>query len=527
MLVTHGSQVIGIIHDITARRLAEETLERRVDERTAELAVANDALQLNEWRLQALLKFTEMTGAGLQEIAHFAMEEAVRLTRSQLGYLAFASADESVLTMYAWSKSAMAQCAIQEKPIVYPVVNTGLWGEAVRQRRPIITNDYAAPSPLKKGFPGGHCTIRRHMNIPVFDGDRIVAVAGVGNKEGEYDESDIRQLRLLMDGMWRVIRRQETERELATYREHLEGLVDQRTTELSRSNQRLEQEMVQRKQMETRLVQSEKLVSLGVLSAGVAHEINNPLAYVANNLAVLERSFLGLARLLALHDEARPVLERAGPELATRLDEVAADIDLPYIRDSLERVLASTRQGVKRVSDIVQGLRGFARLDQAAVDKVDLHELIASSLLMIQGRLERRGIHIGRAYGDLPRIVCGPAQINQVILNLLVNAMQAIEQTNRGRGRIEIRTRSQGEEVVLEIADDGVGIAPEVLTRIFDPFFTTKPVGQGTGLGLSISHSIVADHGGRLEVESTPGQGSRFRVILPVAGKDPNHECAT
>ena len=209
MLVTHGSQVIGIIHDITARRLAEETLERRVDERTAELAVANDALQLNEWRLQALLKFTEMTGAGLQEIAHFAMEEAVRLTRSQLGYLAFASADESVLTMYAWSKSAMAQCAIQEKPIVYPVVNTGLWGEAVRQRRPIITNDYAAPSPLKKGFPGGHCTIRRHMNIPVFDGDRIVAVAGVGNKEGEYDESDIRQLRLLMDGMWRLIRRQE------------------------------------------------------------------------------------------------------------------------------------------------------------------------------------------------------------------------------------------------------------------------------------------------------------------------------
>ena len=182
---------------------------------------------------------------------------------------------------------------------------------------------------------------------------------------------------------------------------------------------------------------------------------------------------------------------------------------------------------MKRVSDIVQGLRGFARLDQAAVDKVDLHELIASSLLMIQGRLERRGIHIGRTYGDLPRIVCGPAQINQVILNLLVNAMQAIEQTNRGRGRIEIRTRSQGEEVVLEIADDGVGIAPEVLSRIFDPFFTTKPVGQGTGLGLSISHSIVADHGGRLEVESTPGQGSRFRVILPVAGKDPNHECAT
>ncbi len=166
-----------------------------------------EAFQLDEWRLQALLKFTEMSGASLQEIADFALEEAVRLTRSQVGYLAFVNDDETVLTMHAWSKSAMAQCVMRDKPMVYLVANTGLWGEAIRQRRPVINNDYAAPNPGKKGYPPGHVAIRRHLNVPILDGEKIVAVAGVGNREQEYDESDVRQVRLLLDGMWWLIRR--------------------------------------------------------------------------------------------------------------------------------------------------------------------------------------------------------------------------------------------------------------------------------------------------------------------------------
>jgi signal transduction histidine kinase len=175
------------------------------------------------------------------------------------------------------------------------------------------------------------------------------------------------------------------------------------------------------------------------------------------------------------------------------------------------------------VSDVVQSLCGSARLDQAAIDEVDLHAAIALSLGLIRGRLERHQVEVVQHRGEIPRIVCAPAQINQVVFNLLLNAAQAIEATGRVGGRIEIGTRASRKEVILEVADDGCGIPEEIHARIFDPFYTTKPVGEGTGLGLSISHGIVADHGGRIELESTPGQGSRFRVILPVEGKGMNY----
>ncbi len=187
---------------------------------------AAEEARLDELRLEALVRLNEMTTASDQELAYFAMEEAVRLTNSTVGYLAFASEDEQVLHMYAWSKTAMAQCAIADKPLVYPVETTGLWGEAVRQRRPIITNDYQAPNSLKKGYPDGHVRVSRHMNVPVFDGDRIVIVAGVGNKAEPYDDSDVRQLILLMEGMWRSVQRRRAEETLATERRRLAAILE-------------------------------------------------------------------------------------------------------------------------------------------------------------------------------------------------------------------------------------------------------------------------------------------------------------
>lgn len=181
--------VLSIARDITARRQAEE------------------ALKLEEARLEALMRLGQMQSAPFQELANFVLEEGVRLTKSKVGYLAFMNEAETELTMFAWSKEAMEICGILDKPLTYPVATTGLWGEAVRQRRPIITNDYAAPSPYKKGYPEGHVPVLRHLNLPVFEGDRIVAVAGVGNKEEPYDESDVRQLTLLMDGMWKILQR--------------------------------------------------------------------------------------------------------------------------------------------------------------------------------------------------------------------------------------------------------------------------------------------------------------------------------
>ncbi|HEY6008158.1 MAG TPA: PAS domain S-box protein [Geobacteraceae bacterium] len=173
----------------------------------------------NESRLGALVRLNEMSASSLKEIADFALEEAVRLTRSTIGYVAFVNDDESLLTMYSWSREAMGECAIADKPLEYPLATTGLWGEAVRQRRPVITNDYAAPTPFKKGYPPGHVDVRRHMNAPIFDGERIVIVAGVGNKDEVYDETDVHQLTLLMQGMWRLIQRRRAEEALQEEKE--------------------------------------------------------------------------------------------------------------------------------------------------------------------------------------------------------------------------------------------------------------------------------------------------------------------
>jgi len=179
----------GVIIDISERKKTE------------------DDLRLNEERLEAVLRLNQMVSSDTHEITDFALEEAVRLTKSTIGYLAFLNEDETTLTMYSWSVVAMGECAITDKPITYPVHKTGLWGEAVRQRRPIITNDYNAPNPLKRGYPEGHVKLTRHMNVPIFEGNRIVIVAGVGNKPAEYDESDVQQLTLLMQGMWGLISR--------------------------------------------------------------------------------------------------------------------------------------------------------------------------------------------------------------------------------------------------------------------------------------------------------------------------------
>jgi len=185
-----------------------------VDADVTERKRADELIKLNESRLEALQQLNQMTDASLSEITNFAMEEAIRLTGSKIGYIAFMNEDETVLTMHAWSKAAMSTCRIADKPLKYPVETTGLWGEAVRQRQPIVTNDYGAANPWKKGYPEGHVHIFRHMNVPIFDGQKIILVAGVGNKPADYDESDVRQLTLLMEGMWRILQRNQAEAEL-------------------------------------------------------------------------------------------------------------------------------------------------------------------------------------------------------------------------------------------------------------------------------------------------------------------------
>ena len=275
----------------------------------------------------------------------------------------------------------------------------------------------------------------------------------------------------------------------------------------------------ERQRMRAMLAQSEKLASIGLLSAGVAHEINNPLAYVANNLAVLERDLKGVLELVAGYESARDHLAAVSPEALARVDAVADDLDWAYVRDNLGRLLTRTREGVQRVANIVSNLRGLARTTPPKMEEVAAGDVLGSAIEMLQGRLRRSGIDLEMDVpADTPKLRCVAAQIGQVVLNLMVNAVQAIETSPRAdgaAGRLRVGARADREFHAIEIEDNGPGIPPDDLPRLFDPFFTTKPVGEGTGLGLSISHGIVAGHGGRIEVDSRLGHGTCFKILLP------------
>jgi len=219
LALTHASiWLLGLLGIVAGSRQIRERFQERLE--------VENALRLDEARLEALLQLNHKSREPFAELIHFAMEESVRLTGSQVGYVALVSEDESVLTMHAWSKTALHQCAMQDKPQVYPLASTGLWGEAVRRREPVITNDYASSNPSKRGLPENHVPVTRHMNVPIFDGERIVIVAGVGNKPGEYDESDVRQVTLLMSELWRIAQWQQAEAAVRRGEEMYRSLVE-------------------------------------------------------------------------------------------------------------------------------------------------------------------------------------------------------------------------------------------------------------------------------------------------------------
>lgn len=271
---------------------------------------------------------------------------------------------------------------------------------------------------------------------------------------------------------------------------------------LAEKTEKAERALRQLQQMQSQLLQSEKMASIGQLASGVAHEINNPIGFVTSNLGTLRTYVNDLLMLIAAY-------ERGDPEEIARVREA---IDFDFVVDDVQPLLAQSLDGVARVSRVVGSLKDFAHPQYADVwRKVDLHAELETTLTMLAHEFRER-IEVVREYGVLPEIECLPSHINQVFMNLLTNAAHAIGE----RGIIRLRSGCLGQEIWIEVADTGSGIPPEHLSRIFDPFFTTKPVGTGTGFGLSLCHSIVGKHGGRIEVDSTPGCGSCFRLWLPV-----------
>ena len=281
-------------------------------------------------------------------------------------------------------------------------------------------------------------------------------------------------------------------------------------------NRVLRQALVDLKESQVQLVQSEKMASLGQMVAGVAHELNTPLGYGTNNVQLLRELSLPLLQLATAQAEVADCLADPScdePRLAAALDSAAtsrAQAAPELLAEDLQQLFADTGYGLGQIAELVVGLKDFARLDRAMSEQVDLNDCIRSALLIARNNLKDKA-EVLQQLGELPAIACAPSQINQVLLNLLNNAAQAID----GFGRIQVKTWAEADYVLISIEDSGRGMSAEVQKRIFDPFFTTKPVGEGTGLGLSISFKIIQDHGGTIRVASVLGRGTRFVLRLP------------
>jgi signal transduction histidine kinase len=274
---------------------------------------------------------------------------------------------------------------------------------------------------------------------------------------------------------------------------------------------------------QAQLVQSEKMASLGQMVAGVAHEINTPLGYVRNNVEITQSVFEQLRSVLGDHEHLLNMMAAEEPDEEAihaqllKASGAAADLRESNTLEDTEALLKDTLFGTDQIKELVVNLRNFSRLDQARVAEVNLNESLEQTLVIARNVLKGR-VEIIRRLAEIPAVSCSPSQINQVFLNLISNAAQAIE---HDAGRLLLKTEADSEHVHVSIQDNGKGIAQEHLEKIFDPFFTTKPIGQGTGLGLSISYQIVQAHGGNIRVASIPGKGSRFVVSLPIASANP------
>lgn len=445
----------GIIIDITDRKRAEE------------------ALQLDELRLEALLKLNKMSGAPLQEITNFVCEGAVKLTKSKIGYLAFVNEEKNVLTLHSWSRNAMKKCTITKKPIVYLLKDTGLWGEAVRQRKPIIINDYAAPNPLKKGYPNDHIKIKRHMNAPIFYGEKIVAMAGVGNKDDDYDESDVRQLTLLMQEMWKLIQQKRTEDELKNYAD-----------ELSNANRELEYNS------EKLSMANEKLKSLDRLKneflSNISHELKTPLVSIIGYTELVNGGSIGI------------------------------------VNNKQKKALGVVTRNSKKLKHLIESLLYMTKAQSGTVEytfeQVNISEIVKDTIVDMKIMAANKGLTIEKQVPyDLPLINGDKDKLTNMLNSLVDNA---IKFTNPG-GKITLTASEENGNLHIIVNDTGIGIAKQFRPNLFKKFYqidssTTRRYG-GTGLGLYISKHIAEVHNGKIWIESEENVGTTVHVTIPIS----------
>ena len=344
------------------------------------------------------------------------------------------------------------------------------------------------------------CGVHGSVAVPVVcDGDTIAVIQCLLH-ENDMQDVSVELVRII---------------EKAT--EQFGVLLDRRQAEerLAYQYERLRSTLDELKHTQAQLVHSEKMASIGQMAAGIAHEINNPIAFIKSNFATFDEYLESMLKLLTMHQAFLQSIDQADRErcrtLRHELGAYSEEVDLDFLLDDIRSLVVESQEGVHRVAEIVADLRSFSRADNDAADVVDVHEALASTLNVARPKL-KPNVEVVREFGELPSIRGHLGQLNQVFMNLVVNAVDAMD----GSGSLFIATRHEGQEIIVSIRDTGSGIDSDTQKRIFDPFFTTKPVGAGTGLGLSISYGIIQRHGGRIECHSIVGEGTEMRVVLPL-----------
>ncbi len=425
----------GFIFDISERKRAENTKK------------------LNQSRLEALIELNEMTVSSLDEIAEFVKEEAVRLTESKLGYIAFLNADETALIMHSWSNSAMSECGVSDRQFIYPIKTTGLWGEAVRQRKPVITNDYPAPNPLKKGYPDGHVQLTRHMNVPIIEGDQIVAVVGVGNKEEDYNESDVHQLTLLLHGMWKLIQRRQ-----------LIGALSKYSDELSKANT--------------------KLRSVNMIKAEFIEDS-------------LKKDKGPLNKNDVLDDETLTLLEDSQKEAIS--------------------VLLKNSEKIKRLIDTVlyTNLQRSGKIEYSFAP-VNIGSVLSDALLNLILLVDEKELVLEKDIPTgLPVVKADKDKLKEVFIYLIHNAINLTPKGNSIN--VGVLEEDEYLHVTVKDTGEGIDqtIMPHLFSTMYQVNDSDKRMYQGLESSLYICKETIVAHQGTIWTESEVGKGSVFHVRLP------------